>query len=598
MPNARIGAVVGGICRAAARAEAAALTDGQLLTRFITDRDEVAFAELVARLGPTVFAVCRRVLGDHHAAEDTFQAVFVVLARKAHTVRPREAVAGWVHGVARKAALEAFAVRRRRHREMLVAVVPDAPAPPAEDPPEPDVLAALEAAIAALSEPYRAAVVLCELRGVPRKEAARQLGIPEGTLSSRLAAARKLLAARLRARGVALSAAALTAALAAAGRAAVPVELAAAAARAALAASFSGAVSAITQEVLRSMAANKLKRVTVGLLLAAGLVVGLSRVAPGPEAVTATAAPVPAELVGRIWLWDDSKREVTTLKLDGSDPRRVELKEGKLVRWVSPAQNLVWFDGKEGQLPDTVPARGSLTLHVRPLNDPTARATDLGIRSVDLVYFAQDGRTALAHGGVQQEGADRPADYKRVLVDAVTKKRTPFELPPDKGLPGGGYFACDFAPDGLWVLANENTLWRPEQERQNEGMPQFRLHKVPLDRGKPILLTGRLNTSLGRISPDGKQVLTNAYGDAAKPAWQQATLYLIDVATQKATKISGPGNQAWAWGVWSPDGRRLACAWGEKFEGGKTRLVVCDTDGSNARLLLTTDEHVVPITWQ
>src|SRR5438067_3754345 len=104
MANAGIAATVGRVRRAVARAEAAALTDGQLLSRFVADRDEVAFAELVARLGPAVFAACRRLLGDHHAAEDAFQAAFVVLARKAHTVRPREAVAGWVYGVARKAA--------------------------------------------------------------------------------------------------------------------------------------------------------------------------------------------------------------------------------------------------------------------------------------------------------------------------------------------------------------------------------------------------------------------------------------------------------------------------------------------------------------
>ena len=107
-------------------------TDGQLLTRFVTERDEAAFAELVARLGSVVFALCHRLLGDRHAAEDAFQATFVVLAREAQTVRPPEAVSGWVYGVARKAALEASVVKRRR-RETLVADVPDTLAAPVRD---------------------------------------------------------------------------------------------------------------------------------------------------------------------------------------------------------------------------------------------------------------------------------------------------------------------------------------------------------------------------------------------------------------------------------------------------------------------------------
>src|SRR5262245_11712431 len=176
MSIGKLEAFVGRIRHEAGRAETRALTDGQLLTRFLTDRDQAAFAELVARLGPAVFAVCRRVLGDHHAAEDAFQAVFVVLARKAHAVRPPEAVAGWVHGVARKAALEAAALRRRRCRETLVAAVPDSPGPPPEGALDPDVLAALDAEIAGLPETYRAAVVLCELRSLSRKDAARRLG--------------------------------------------------------------------------------------------------------------------------------------------------------------------------------------------------------------------------------------------------------------------------------------------------------------------------------------------------------------------------------------------------------------------------------------
>jgi RNA polymerase sigma factor (sigma-70 family) len=154
----------------------------------------------VRRYGPAVFGVCRRALGDHHLAEDAFQAVFAVLARKADTIRPPGAVGGWLYGVARKAAVEAVAMRRRKAREALPGDLPDTPTIPAEFD---DTAAAVDAEIANLPPSLRAAVVLCEIEGVSRADAARRLGIAEGTLSSRLAAARKRLAERLRTRGVA-----------------------------------------------------------------------------------------------------------------------------------------------------------------------------------------------------------------------------------------------------------------------------------------------------------------------------------------------------------------------------------------------------------
>ncbi len=168
-------------------------TDGELVQRFARDRDEAAFAELVRRFGPMVLGVCRRVARG--SAEDAFQAAFVVLARRAADVRPREAVRGWLYGVAVRTAREARAVSARRlAREVPVAVVPDRAAEPAETP-DPDALRILDEEVAGLPDHLRVAVVLCELDGVSRKDAAARLGIPEGTVSSRLAKARKLLAA-------------------------------------------------------------------------------------------------------------------------------------------------------------------------------------------------------------------------------------------------------------------------------------------------------------------------------------------------------------------------------------------------------------------
>src|SRR5205814_2915917 len=125
-------------------------TDGRLLARFARTGDEPAFRELVGRLGPMVLAVCRRVSGDDHLADDAFQAAFLVLARRAADVRPPEAVRGWLYGVAVRTAREARAgSARRRTRERPVPVLPDVPAAVVE-PPDADALRALDEEVAAL----------------------------------------------------------------------------------------------------------------------------------------------------------------------------------------------------------------------------------------------------------------------------------------------------------------------------------------------------------------------------------------------------------------------------------------------------------------
>jgi RNA polymerase sigma-70 factor (ECF subfamily) len=171
------------------------LGDAELLDRFIERREEAAFAALLKRHGPMVFGVCRRILGNVHDAEEAFQATFLVLARKAASVRRRVAVAAWLYGVAYRTALEARKKITRRHsREIQVDEMPD---------PEErqqscchELLALLDREVHRLPDKYRLPVILCELEGRSRKEAARQLGIPEGTLSSRLATAHKKLAWR------------------------------------------------------------------------------------------------------------------------------------------------------------------------------------------------------------------------------------------------------------------------------------------------------------------------------------------------------------------------------------------------------------------
>jgi RNA polymerase sigma factor (sigma-70 family) len=253
------------------------LTDAQLLGRFIAARDEAAFAALVRRHGPMVLGLCRRLLRHAHDAEDCFQATFLVLARKAAVVR-RGAVAGFLYAVAYRTALEARAQSaRRRARERQVQDMPHPEVRPAE---VEDWRPLLDRELSRLREDQRAVIVLCDLEGRPRKEAARLLGLPEGTLSSRLARARQVLARRLASQGVALPAGALALVMAEVSSAAVSAPLILATVRAAVlvaggkAAAVTTPAAALMKEVLKAMLLTKLKMAVAMVFVAGALGAG------------------------------------------------------------------------------------------------------------------------------------------------------------------------------------------------------------------------------------------------------------------------------------------------------------------------------------
>src|SRR5262249_13878664 len=149
---------------------------------------------------------------QHHDAEDAFQATFLVLVRRAASIASREQVANWLYGVAHQTALKARAtVAKRKGRERQGAEMPE-PAVPEQDRWD-ELRPLLDAELSRLPDKYRAVVILCDLGGKTRKEAARQIGVPEGTVAGRLARARAMLAKRLTQRGVTLTGGALAAVL-------------------------------------------------------------------------------------------------------------------------------------------------------------------------------------------------------------------------------------------------------------------------------------------------------------------------------------------------------------------------------------------------
>ncbi len=280
MATAQMDSVIRHLHRVVLHQDGAGRTDGQLLASFIDQKDEAAFEALVRRHGPMVFGVCRRVVGNHHDAEDAFQATFLVLARKAASVRPRERVANWLHGVALRTAMKARTMTaKRRGREKQVT---DLPEPEAAQPDQwRDVLPLLDQELNGLPENYRLPILLCDLESKTIKDAAQQLGWPQGTVAGRLVRGRKLLAKRLASRGVVQSAGSLAVIVSQNSvSAGVPISLVSSTIKAAamiaegqvaVAGVLPAKVAILTEGMLKTMLLNKLKTATALLLLFAAL---------------------------------------------------------------------------------------------------------------------------------------------------------------------------------------------------------------------------------------------------------------------------------------------------------------------------------------
>ena len=207
------------------------LSDTDLLERFCSQREEAAFSLLLQRHGPAVFGVCRRVLGDDHAAEDAFQATFLVLVRKAGSVRKRDALGSFLYGVAYRTATRARmqAAERRTRERIAVSSLADADALDALS--QTEVYAALHEEIRRLPDKYRRPLVLCYLESKTHEQAARELAWPKSSVPARLKRGCELLRQRLSRRGVVLPATVLAVLFAEQAAPAVPAVLTLAAVR-------------------------------------------------------------------------------------------------------------------------------------------------------------------------------------------------------------------------------------------------------------------------------------------------------------------------------------------------------------------------------
>jgi RNA polymerase sigma factor (sigma-70 family) len=382
-------------------------TDTELIRRYAASGDHGAFAILVRRHGPMVFGVCRRMLGHVQDAEDAFQATFLVLARRAHAVRSGE-VSRFLYGVAVRIAVKA---RIRRARQLIrQGILIDEPVAP--DSPEPaDWLPLLDSALSRLPERDRWPIILCDVQGRSRSEAAAELGIAEGTLSSRLARSRAKLRARLLRLGVAPSLAALATGLAPQTVPARTIELTLAAEVPAAAA------RELAEGVLRSMFLVKtIKIVAVGLLAFSALTFGMVQ-APGNGADPPPAAPKssPQKDAPRSPAKSDAQRfrgdwVIEAVRRDG---------------WGDEPANLMWvgesisFDGEHVKFM-RFPGRQKLykldpgwdqkriDFEFREVQEPTQRVT----QHVPAIYRFEDDKLHIVLGVFNLE--DRPDSFEHL----------------------------------------------------------------------------------------------------------------------------------------------------------------------------------------
>jgi RNA polymerase sigma factor (sigma-70 family) len=604
MPHPALSAALARASRSINSSSESEMTDGGLLTRFIQTKDETAFAELVRRLGPMVLGVCRRITRDNHLAEDAFQAAFVVLARRASDIRPREGSRGWLYGVAVRTAKRARAVSIHRNaRELGVSSLPDRPAELIE-PPDADAIRLLDEEVGALPDHLRVAVVLCELEGQSRKEVAGRLGIPEGTLSSRLAAARKRLADRLRQRGIVLPTAALTAALAQSASAQPSVALMARAALAATRETIPAHVAALSQGVLRIMFLDKLKTAIPLSLLVAGLLACVTVASvppqepPAPPRTPTTrpllyaathADPTPAKVEPKPLPKSPNKLlfyrsgHLTLLDPDGKNELKVSEDRGEFHPGdakLSPDGKLLAVLIQEKAAPAGTNGSGpARKLHVRELTEKEP-GTDLEVEC-QLFTWSPDG-TKIA----TTDFVDGPPDKKMVatncLVDVKTKEKKMLKLPEN-------HVITDWSRDGKYFLT---TAMIVEKDK-----PTARIYLMNMDGSEHKMLTdGKEIAVFGRISPDGKRILyTTVQPPKEKQNNPRRGLNVLDIASNKTTPVADlPLNGDIQSYCWAPDGKQIAYSWRELHEGKpedlieketESHLVVCDPDGKNVKTI-------------
>jgi RNA polymerase sigma factor (sigma-70 family) len=547
-------------------------TDRDLLRRFATAQDRQAFEALVRRHGPLVLSVCRRVLRHEQDAEDAFQATFLVLARKAGSIRDGAAIVSWLYGVAYRTARDAkrAAGRRRAHEARAQAVPPPDPSWQAA---WREVQSVLDDEIGQLPDRLRAPFLLCHLEGHSRAEAARQLGLTEGTVWSRLAQARKMLRGRLARRGITLSAVLGAAGITGRTEAvALPVALLTSTARAAAALArgsatgVSAQVAALAERGVRALVLTRLKlglalALTAGLLVAGAGVLARPEAKPAPADEPPPAAPAadagrgkpaddPLPAQGPVRLGTARYRHgsrITSLAVS-ADGTRAATTSG----WAAP-ESARMFDLTDGQCLYTLPrSPGTETEAVALSPDGKTLAT-----RQDKTVYLWDAATGKERGRIELPGAPSartitgwlaftpsgrhlavtPSGKVVSLIDVETQD-VAGTFPHDEPV-----FACAFSPDGKWMATGGGD--------QEKGIHFARLWDVTAQKELRRFRAGDGHIGALAFSADGA-TLAGGGGDAR--------LHLWDVATGKEQRTYPRIGRAIRSVAFAPDGKAVAAA--------------------------------------
>jgi RNA polymerase sigma factor (sigma-70 family) len=535
-------------------------TDTELLERFLARGENDAgdaFATLVARHGPMVLGVCRRMLPASQDAEDAFQATFLVLVRRAASIVRRERLASWLYSVAvRTAKVARRRTARQRAAERRLMDVIRYESEPVED--REDLLPILDEELNRLPRRYRVALVACELEGKPRREAAQQLGIPEGTLSTHLARGRKMLRERLHRRGVSIGLGPIAELAAPLSGTAVPDRLVGPTVRAALVDSSGAgatgivttAVSSLAERVLKMMFLARLTLIVTALTAAAaGMVtavaLGLSTTAAEPPRADSTragpddpggAAAVTTDRYG------DPLPEGTVARL-GTIRFRAGDGPVNALRFSADGQTLLTVTTDLTQrLWET--KTGRLLREIRPGSSSIESRT---------IAFSPDG-TQIALSGSQRTDGDPPGyELIRLVVDATTGKEMRRLPPTDRD----GDHALAFTPDGKYLISlGRSGVLRVEETSSGTELLQ---QKLP----------GDVMASLA-VSSDGKVVAIWSGPNRRK-------VYLWDWQSGgEPREVEMPRTRI-RWLAFLPDGKGLAA-------GGDMEPFLCEWDVATGRL--------------
>jgi RNA polymerase sigma factor (sigma-70 family) len=518
-----LGAFLKQLCQQAG--EGAQLSDCVLLERFVSQHDTGAFTELLRRHGALVLGVCRRLLsgGD---VEDAFQATFLVLVRKAPSLRREGPLAGWLHRVAHRVALRARAqiARRRAHEQQGADMtqIPDTLGAAGDE-----LLALLDSELERLPERYRLPLVLCGLQGATHAEAASLLGWPLGTLAGRLSRARALLRSRLLRRGVSL--AALPAGLLAGEVVAGPLPPALLSYTSALAGAFSvgapgavsGAVLGLTRGALRSMLLSRLKFVLgVAALLVLMVGGGWALQRPGPN-VTEDKPAAKEEKADAPRGWKKRRTHLAG-KLRGV--RHVRLSpDGKWVAAVHDDLSVRLWDVVAGK-------QVSVILKGHP--DPVTE-----------LCFSRDGKTLAGLSGTRMLAWEVPGGKVRPMPRRSFREHEE----PLQTLSG-----LTFTADGRFVVA-ATTSWMIVADLQKGGA-----------RSRTSFMDAIIHASAVAYAPNGKHiVVAGIVPDSVRGRGDGPAITLFDTGRERGTQQGFDHERGFHSVVYSPGGETIVAGGGD-----------------------------------